>query len=76
MFGCEFMEKYGSELPLSSFFDDISSMKDDIPNFKMLIGGKWRDAHGGSQFDVRTPIDTCLIARAQMARSTDVNTAV
>ena len=56
MFGCEFMEKYGLELPLSSFFDDISSIKDDTPNFKMLIGGKWRDAHGGSQLTSARPL--------------------
>ncbi len=51
-------------------------MKDGIPNFKMLIGGKWREANVGSQFDVNTPIDGSVIARAQTAHLLDVNSAV
>lgn len=70
------MDKSGSELPLSSLFDGIYSTLDDIPNFKMLIGGRWRGSEKGSQFDVRTPIDGSVIARAQMASSMDVNSAV
>ncbi len=70
------MGKDISELQLSSFFDGIYSMKDDIPNFKMLIGERWRETQGGSQFDVHTPIDGSVIARAQMARLIDVNSAV
>jgi acyl-CoA reductase-like NAD-dependent aldehyde dehydrogenase len=70
------MEKDSLELPLSSLFDGIYSMKDDIPNFGMLIGGKWRGAEGGLQFDVHTPIDGSVIARAQMASLMDVDSAI
>src|SRR5271157_4192874 len=70
------MEKNGSELPLSSLFDGIYSVLDDLPNFRMLIGGKWIDAEVGSQFDVHTPIDGSVIARAQMASLMDVDRAI
>lgn len=70
------MQMDSLKLSLSSFFDGIYSMENDIPNFKILIGGEWRDAQGGSQFDVHTPIDGSLIARAQMARPTDVSNAL
>lgn len=70
------MEKSGIDLPLSSLFDGIYSVSDDIPNFKMLIGGTWIEAERASQFDVRTPIDGSVIARAQMASSIDVDSAV
>ena len=70
------MEKDSLELPLSSFFDGIYSVLDDIPDFRMLIGGKWRAANGGSQFEVHTPIDGSIIARAQIASLMDVDSAV
>jgi len=61
---------------MSPLFDGIYSVLDDIPNFRMLIGGKWRGAKVGSQFDVHTPIDGSVIARAQMASLMDVDSAV
>ena len=70
------MDKKSLDLPLSSFFDKIYSMNEGIPNFKMMIGGKWRDSNGGSQFSVHTPIDGSMIAKAQMASLTDLNSAV
>ena len=70
------MDKYSLELPLCSLFDGIYSVLDDIPDFKMLIDGTWRGAKGGSQFDVHTPIDGSAIARAQMASSMDLDSAV
>lgn len=70
------MGKDGLELQLSSLFDGIYSVSDDIPNFRMLIGGMWRGAEGRSRFDVHTPIDGSIIARAQMASSVDIDRAV
>jgi glyceraldehyde-3-phosphate dehydrogenase [NAD(P)+] len=70
------MEMDSLESRLDSLFDRICSIKDGIPSFKMLIGGEWRDAAAGSQFDVNTPIDGSIIARAQMASAADVDYAV
>ena len=70
------MEKDSLELSLSSFFDGIYVIKYNIPTFKMLIGGMWRKALCGSQFDVHTPIDGSVISKAQLASKEDVECAV
>ena len=52
-------------LNLSSDFEEIYETIDGMPVFKMLIDGKWRSSERGELFDVHTPIDSSVIARAQ-----------
>ena len=70
------MENNNLKLPLSSIFDGIFDMDNDVPQFKMLIDGKWKEAMAGLHFDVHTPINGSVIAGAPMAQKIDVNSAV
>lgn len=63
-------------LKLGSAFDGIYDTKDGIDTFNMLIGGKWLASERESTFDIRTPIDGSVIARAQLATHSDVDQAV
>jgi len=47
-----------------------------VPGFKLLIDGVWRDATGGNEFDVLSPIDGSLIATAAKAGTDDVLAAI
>src|SRR5688572_2956140 len=49
---------------------------DGVPTFQLLIGGAWRAAAGGEVFDVRSPIDGSVIAKAQKAGRDDVMAAI
>ncbi len=70
------MAKEDLGLKLSRAFEGIYDVKDGIDTFKMLIGGKWQASEMGDTFDVRTPIDGSVIARAQLATHSDVDQAV
>jgi acyl-CoA reductase-like NAD-dependent aldehyde dehydrogenase len=48
----------------------------DPPLLQILVGGKWQAATTGETFDVRTPIDGSVIARAQRGGPEDVEAAV
>ncbi|MDP8992967.1 MAG: aldehyde dehydrogenase family protein [Actinomycetota bacterium] len=48
----------------------------DVPTFGLLIGGRWQPARTGEVFDVSSPIDGSLIARAQQGGSEDVEAAI
>ena len=48
----------------------------DVPVLRLLVGGEWRAAKGGAQFDVDSPIDGSVIARAQQGDTDDVDAAV
>ena len=67
-------------LRLPGFFggatDDGGGGADGVPIFQLLIGGDWRAAAGGEVFDVRSPIDGTVIARAQKAGRDDVMAAI
>ncbi|MFQ6134608.1 MAG: aldehyde dehydrogenase family protein [Nitrososphaerales archaeon] len=66
-----------NKLELESFFDPLyTTAPDGIPVFKMLVNGRWIPASMGKTFDVKTPIDESVIARAQMASVKDVKKAV
>ncbi len=69
------MPKDALNLELSSPFDEIFDLKDGIKEFKIYIGGKWRPSEKGEAFDIPTPIDGSVIARAQKATAGDVNLA-
>ncbi len=69
------MSKDGLNIELSSFFDRTYGIKDDLKIFKILIDGRWRASEKDEAFDIRTPIDGSVIARAQKATPGDVNLA-
>ncbi len=62
-------------LNLSSFFEEIYEIIDGKPIFKMLIDGKWRGSERGELFDIHTPIDGSVIAKAQASSENDAKFA-
>jgi acyl-CoA reductase-like NAD-dependent aldehyde dehydrogenase len=48
----------------------------EVPDFKLLIDGSWREAESGDTFDVRSPIDGTVIATAAKAGKEDVRSAI
>lgn len=48
----------------------------DIPTLQLFVGGKWVPAGDGATFEVRSPIDGSVIARAAKATTDDVEDAV
>ena len=63
-------------LKLSSLFDGCYEMKEGVPEFKMLIDGKWTPGSGKAKTDVDSPIDDSVIARVRAASGEDVDGAV
>jgi acyl-CoA reductase-like NAD-dependent aldehyde dehydrogenase len=43
---------------------------------RLLVGGEWRPAAGGATFDVVSPVDGSVLARAAKASAADVEAAV
>ncbi len=64
------------DFKLSTSFDGIFDIKDGIKVFKLFIGGKWTYSEKNDAFDIRTPIDGSVIARAEKATPADVSLAV
>ncbi len=58
------------------FFHSAVSLIDDVPTTQLLVGGKWQPAASGERFDVRSPVDGSVIARAAKASSEDVEAAI
>ncbi len=58
------------------FFAPALVPGDDVPTLQLSVGGSWRPAGSGEVFDVRSPIDGNLIARAAKAGTTDVEEAI
>ncbi|MFN2608872.1 MAG: aldehyde dehydrogenase [Acidimicrobiales bacterium] len=48
----------------------------DVPTLRLLVDGEWRPATGGETFDVSSPIDGTLIARAAKGGTDDVEAAI
>ncbi|HET9443724.1 MAG TPA: aldehyde dehydrogenase family protein [Acidimicrobiales bacterium] len=46
------------------------------PSLRLLVGGEWRPAASGEEFDVTSPIDGSVIARAAKASTDDVGEAI
>jgi glyceraldehyde-3-phosphate dehydrogenase [NAD(P)+] len=66
-----------TKLKLGRFFDSIYEMgKDEIPVFKIFIDGKWVNSSQKKTFDVDTPFDGSLLAKAQQSSIEDVKKAV
>ncbi|MCL7388037.1 MAG: aldehyde dehydrogenase family protein [Thaumarchaeota archaeon] len=70
--------EYGApKLKLGKFFDEIYEVgPDGIPVFKMFLDGKWVSASTNETFDIDTPIDDSVIARAQKAGEKDMELAI
>jgi len=65
------------KITLSDFFSQIyETDQDGLPKFKMFIEGKWVFSKDGSTFDVDSPIDNSIIARASRATLEDSKNAV
>jgi len=62
-------------LKLSSAFEEIYETIDGLPVFKMQIDGKWQNSERDELFEVHTPVDGSVIARAQAGTENDVNFA-
>ena len=58
------------------FFDTAIAPHDGTPVLRLLIGGKWQPAASGEEFDVRSPVDGSVIARAAKASVDDVEAAI
>ncbi len=63
-------------MKLSRLFDDCYTLKDGIPEFRMLVGGSWISSSTGRTFPVDSPIDDTVVARVQSASASDVDAAV
>ncbi len=61
---------------VSEFFRPPVKPGDGVPELQLLVGGKWRTAAEGDVFDVQSPIDGSLIARAAKASAKDVEEAI
>ncbi len=65
------------KLEFDKLFDPLyTRASDDTPVFNILANGVWREAETGKTFEVRTPIDGSLIARAQASSANDVKNMV
>src|SRR5215210_7278362 len=58
------------------FFQPAIVAGDGVPDLKLLVGGTWRTAAKDDVFDVRSPIDGSVIARAAKASADDVEEAI
>jgi glyceraldehyde-3-phosphate dehydrogenase (NADP+) len=66
-----------TSITLPQIFDKAAKETDSgVPELQVLIGGEWRPVRGNETFDVVSPIDGNVIARAQSASPEDVNDAV
>ncbi len=54
----------------------LSEGDSELPVFQLYIDGRWRRAGTGETFDVRSPIDGSVIARAQKGGTEDVEAAI
>ena len=61
---------------VSEFFRPPVKPGDGVPELQLLVGGEWRTAAQGDVFDVHSPIDGSLIARAAKASGKDVEEAI
>jgi len=70
------MAKDELNLRLGPIFDGIYHVEEAVPTFKMLIDGSWHSSEKKETFEIHTPIDGSLIARAQSGLRGDVSRAV
>jgi len=71
------MLKVENRLTLGGFFDPAYKIgPDEIPVFNIYVNGEWTTSKSGRIFDVDTPIDDTVIAKAQQASVEDVKAAI
>lgn len=70
------LEKKPIQLKLSRMFTECYVESGGIPEFRLLVGGRWVESKGGRTLDVDTPIDDSVIARVQAATVEDIDDAV
>lgn len=61
---------------LPELLEPVATYDDEVPQLRMFVDGEWRAAAGGERFDVHSPIDGSLIARAQLGGAEDVEAAI
>jgi acyl-CoA reductase-like NAD-dependent aldehyde dehydrogenase len=54
----------------------VAEANEGVPDLQLLIGGSWRPAAEGALFDVESPVDGGVIARAAKASADDVEDAI
>lgn len=59
-----------------AFFQPAMASEEGTPVLRLLIGGKWQPAMAEEEFDVRSPVDGAVIARAAKASVDDVEAAI
>jgi len=57
-------------------FRDCYDTVNDLPVFKILVDGKWKESSKKETFPVDSPIDDCTVAEAQNASTNDAEDAV
>ena len=70
----EVRDKVRVQVP--DFFSPALGSGDDVPHLQLFVGGKWQPAASGEEFDVISPIDGSVIARAAKASTDDVEAAI
>ncbi|MGI9021892.1 MAG: aldehyde dehydrogenase family protein [Acidimicrobiales bacterium] len=63
-------------IDVAEFFRPAIVATDGVPDLRLLVAGEWRTAAKGETFEVRSPIDGNLIARAAKASGDDVEEAI
>ena len=63
-------------LEVPDFFAPAVLMGEGVAQLQLLVGGKWRPAASEEAFEVRSPIDGSLVARAAKASADDVEDAI
>jgi acyl-CoA reductase-like NAD-dependent aldehyde dehydrogenase len=65
-----------ASITFPDLFEDATTGSGAVPELKMLIAGEWRRASSGETFDVSSPVDGNVIARAQKSGAEDVEGAI
>ncbi len=65
-----------ARLDLGEFFTPAIVAGEGFPNLRLSVGGTWREAAGGETFDVVSPIDGSVVAKAAKATRDDVEAAI
>ena len=63
-------------LDVPELFHPAMSPEAPTPVLQLLVAGKWKPAGDGEEFDVRSPVDGSVIARAAKATVDDVDEAI
>ncbi|HEX2065007.1 MAG TPA: aldehyde dehydrogenase family protein [Acidimicrobiales bacterium] len=65
-----------ARVEVPDFFRPAAVPNEGVLDLQLLVGGEWRGAASGKVFEVRSPIDGSVIARAAKASGEDVEAAI